>query len=193
MKIKNKTKWIAYTALMTALTAVSTLVIQIPSIEGGYTNLSDAIIFLTALMMDPVAAMVAGGLGTFLADLIVYPTTMFVSLAAHGIEGLIVGLLIRFLPNGKGKIKYAITSAYMLVGGLIMMTIYFFAKAYWYGTMASALISLWRNALQVGISIVIAHLLYHPLKLRNLMEHSQIYEDPLGDGNAQTDNGGDGI
>ena len=64
MKIKNKTKWIVYTALMTALTAVATIIVQVPSVGGGYTNLSDSMIFMTAVLMDPVAAMIATGVAS---------------------------------------------------------------------------------------------------------------------------------
>ncbi len=193
MKIRNKTKWLAYTALFTALTAVAAIVVQIPSIDGGYTNLSDAIIFMTAMLMDPVSALIAGGLGTFLADLIVYPPTMLWSLLFHGAEGLIVGILIRFCSPKKGKISIAIDSAYMLVGGLIMMTGYFFAKAYVYGTLASALISLWRNAIQVGISIVVANLLVHPLKLARLVDRNDIYITKNATGtNVEPANGNNG-
>ncbi len=176
MKIINKTKWISYTALLTALTAVATIIIQVPSVDGGYTNLSDAVIFITAILMDPVAAMLVGGLGTFLADLLIYPATMLYSLAFHGIEGLVVGLLVKLLPKKTGKIRYVLQSVYMLIGGLLMMIGYYFAKAYLYGTPASALISLWRNALQVGISIVVANVLLYPVKLSTLINSDAIYE-----------------
>lgn len=184
MKIKNKTKWLVYTALMTALTAVATIVIQIPSVGGGYTNLSDSIIFLTAVMMDPVAAMIAGGIGTMLADLYLYPATMFFSLAFHGLEGLIVGLLIRLcMPKKNGKFSVCFECLYMLIGGLVMMGGYFMAKSLgWYGNtgdataqLASAFTSLWRNSLQVVISIVIAYCLLYPLRLKRLVNRSELY------------------
>ena len=184
MKIKNKTKWLVYTALMTALTAVATMFVSIPSTGGGHTNLSDAIIFMTAVMLDPVAAMIAGGIGTFLADLITYPATMLFSLAFHGIEGLIVGLLIRFcVPKKDNKITIIMHCVYMFIGGLFMIGGFFMAKSLgWYGNygdstaaLLSAIDSLWRNLLQVVISIVVAHLLLYPLKLRRLVDRNELY------------------
>lgn len=175
MKIKNKTKWLVYTALMTALTAVATMFVSIPSTGGGHTNLSDAIIFMTAVLMDPIAAMIAGGLGTFLADWITYPTTMFFSLAFHGVEGLVVGLLIRFIPRGKGKAQYALDAVYMVIGGILMIVGYYFAKAYAYGTPITALESLWRNMIQVAVSIAVAYLLLYPLKLTRLVNKDELY------------------
>lgn len=174
-KVKNKVKWIVYTALFTALTAVAAMVIQVPSVGGGYTNLCDAIIFIAAALMDPIAAMIAGGLGALLADLLVYPATMAFSLAAHGAEGLIAGLMLSLIPRGKGKIQHVLDAAYMLVSGLVMMTVYYFTKAYVYGTPATALISLWRNAIQVALSLVAAYLLMYGLKIKKLFPSAGIY------------------
>lgn len=174
-KVKNKVKWIVYTALFTALTAVAAMVVQVPSVGGGYTNLCDAIIFIAAALMDPIAAMIAGGLGALLADLLVYPATMAFSLAAHGAEGLIAGLMLSLIPRGKGKIQHVLDAAYMLVSGLVMMTVYYFTKAYVYGTPATALISLWRNAIQVALSLVAAYLLMYGLKIKKLFSSAGIY------------------
>lgn len=181
MKIKNKTKWLVYTALMTAITAVATMIVQIPSIGGGYTNLSDSIIFMTAVLMDPFAAMIAGGIGTFLADLIVYPTTMLFSLAFHGIEGLVVGLLIRLIPRKEGKVQYVLDGVYMLIGGILMIIGFYFAKRFVYGgsdpvaASVAALTSLWRNFIQVAVSIAVTFLLLYPLKLKNIIDRSDLY------------------
>ena len=175
MKIKNKTKWLVYTALMTALTAVATMVVSIPSTGGGRTNLSDAIIFMAAMLMDPVAAMVAGGMGTFLADLILGSShTMFFSLAIHGVEGLVVGLLMH-LPRKESKVQYVLDAVYMLIGGILMVAGYYFAKAFVYGTPVTALESLWRNSIQAITSIVVAFLLVYPLKLKRLVDRSELY------------------
>ncbi len=193
MKIRNKTKWLVYTALMTALTAVATIVIQIPSVGGGYTNLSDTVIFMTAVIMDPIAAMIAGGIGTMLADLYLYPATMLFSLLFHGAEGLVAGLLIRFcLPKKNNKATIAVQCLYMVIGGLIMMGGYFMAKSLgWYGTkgdataqLASALTSLWRNSLQVVISVVVAYLLLYPLGLKRLTDKTELYGNKKSDTSA---------
>ncbi|MCH5164400.1 MAG: ECF transporter S component [Clostridiales bacterium] len=176
IKIKNKTKWLVYTALMTAITAVAAMVVAIPSTDSGYTNLSDAIIFMTAVMMDPIAALIAGGFGTFLADLILGSShTMFFSLAIHGIEGLVVGLLIRLIPRKESKLQYFLDSVYMLIGGVIMVVGYYLAKAFIYGTPATALVSMVRNIIQAASSIVVANLLLYPLKIKRLVNRTDLY------------------
>lgn len=57
------------TALLAALTSVATLVISIPSPTGGFFNLGDSIILLTAFSLPPIYAMAAAGIGSALADL----------------------------------------------------------------------------------------------------------------------------
>ena len=53
-------------------------------------------IFLAAAFFGPVPGLIAGGIGSFLADLITYPVTMWFTLVIKGIEGLIAGLGIYY-------------------------------------------------------------------------------------------------
>lgn len=157
------TKRIAYAGVMTALCAVCTMFISIPSLLGGHTNLSDMVIYLAAALLDPVSALVVGGVGTLIADLIAYPVTALFSLVFHGLEGLVAGLLVKTFKDNAvyNGIAFAI-------GGIIMIVGFFFAKAFYYGTLPTALESLWRNILQVVVSIVLALTLLYPLKLKEL-------------------------
>lgn len=169
---KNLTIKITFSALAAALTFVATVFIQVPSIDGGYTNLSDAIIFITAATLGPVPAMLAGGIGTFFADLYVYPATMFYSLAIHGIEGLACGLLLKVI-NAKcsnSKIRALLGGTAMVLCGVFMAGMYFLAKWLFYGTWASALVSLPRNLIQAGLSAVLAILAIYVLRLPSLLK-----------------------
>ena len=62
---RNLTLKITFSAVAAALTFVATVFIQVPSVDGGYTNLSDAIIFSYGGFARTCSAMLAGGLGTF--------------------------------------------------------------------------------------------------------------------------------
>lgn len=95
------TKLIAYTALMTALTYVGTLL----GFSGGqfYFNLGDTVILICAYLFGPIPAMLAGGLGSFLGDLTVYPATMLYTLVIKGLEGLVAGLLFILLKKACAK------------------------------------------------------------------------------------------
>ncbi len=88
---RSVTRFVAYTAVMTALTYVGTLI----GFGGAqfYFNLGDTVILICAALFGPVPAMIAGGLGAFLGDLTVYPATMVFTLFIKAIEGLVAGLL----------------------------------------------------------------------------------------------------
>lgn len=168
---KFSTRQIAFTAVMTALVAVATMVLKIQTGES-YTNLGDTMIFLSAAFFGPVPGLIAGALGSFLADLITYPVTMWFTLVIKGIEGLIAGVGIYlankyFEKTSKDKkaqiIKYVLYLVSCIIAAAWMVGGYYVAKAFMYGTKESALISLPKNCVQGGLSIVIASVLYFAL------------------------------
>ena len=161
--MKTITKKIAYAGVLTALCTVATMFISIPSLFGGHTNLSDMVIYIAAALLDPVSALVVGGVGTLLADLISYPVTAVFSLIFHGLEGLVAGLFVKAFKDNA-----LFNGIAFFIGGVIMIVGFFFAKAFYYGTLPSALESLWRNVLQVAISIALSLTLLYPLKLKEL-------------------------
>jgi uncharacterized membrane protein len=86
---------VASLAVLTAVTAVFTYLIRIPiAPTRGYLNLGDVAIYFTAFTFGPVSALVAGGLGTALADMLSgYAQWAPISLFVHGLQGLVAGLL----------------------------------------------------------------------------------------------------
>lgn len=99
--MKTKTfftaKWIAYTAMLTALViATSPLTVPIPPFGNLYW--CDFVIFTAAYLLDPVAAFCVGGIGTFLFDVILGNAAMMLpSLIIHGLQGAAVSSLMRFV------------------------------------------------------------------------------------------------
>lgn len=83
-------KFIAYTGMMTAIVYVATL-IGVSTPVANF-NIGDSAILITAALFNPVTAMIAGGLGAFLADLTTYPVTMLYTLVIKAIEGLLAGI-----------------------------------------------------------------------------------------------------
>lgn len=106
MAEKNRTAMrISLIAIMTAIVAVFTLVIRIPSPIGGYISLCDAAVTFASYAFGPVTGFIAGGLGTAFADLIGgYPQWALISFIVHGFEAFIIGLMVK---NGtsSGTIK----------------------------------------------------------------------------------------
>ena len=89
-------------AVLTSLTAVATMVVNIPLPHvKGYINVGDGVILFTGLLLGPAAGAVAGGAGSVLADLILgYPHWAAWTLVIKGLEGLLAGLLAERAPPG---------------------------------------------------------------------------------------------
>ncbi|NLM55589.1 MAG: ECF transporter S component [Firmicutes bacterium] len=119
-------------AVLTSLTAVATMVVNIPLPHvKGYINVGDGVILFTGLLLGPAAGAVAGGAGSVLADLILgYPHWAAWTLVIKGLEGLLAGLLAERAP-------LAVT-----VGAGTMAAGYFIAGTIMYGSIGPALAQL---------------------------------------------------
>lgn len=169
---RNMAKFIALTALMTALTTVCTFLGF--NIGTGYINMGDTMIFVTASIFGPIAGMIAGGLGSFFADLAVYPTTMVFTLIIKGLEGLCCGLLVKYLlKDNKKPTRIALNCLFMFISAIIMVLGYFFTQWLMWGTKESAIAQLPWDTLQATASIIVATLLIYVLKLKELIANTQ--------------------
>lgn len=109
---------ITLTALMAALIFVLTTLPRIPvPATGGYVHLGDAGVTFAAVAFGPWVGMAAGGLGTAMADLLGFPQWAVFSLIVHGIQGLLIGLVVRKgLTVARGVVATLISIA-VVVGG----------------------------------------------------------------------------
>ena len=94
--LKRVTVIIALSAVMAALVAVATFIIQIyvPA-TGGYINFGDIMIFVSALTFGPIVGGIAGGVGSSLSDVLsgyAFTYAPF-TLVIKGIEGAIAGAI----------------------------------------------------------------------------------------------------
>ena len=92
---KTNLKELVLTAMFAALVAVATMVINIPMIATrGFINVGDTIIFVAGVFMGPRVGLLAGGIGSALADLLLgYIHWAPWTLPIKGIEGLLAGLI----------------------------------------------------------------------------------------------------
>lgn len=185
-KGKLSIKFIAYTGLMTALVYVCTL-IGVTTPIGNF-NIGDSAILITAAIFNPFSAMIAGGLGAFLADLTTYPATMLYTLVIKSIEGLAAGFFFMLIYKRFDKIenpskkdvalKIVFATLNCVVWTLFMAGGYFICKAFMYGTLQSALTSLPKNILQAFVSTLIAMLVVYVAKLEKLRSKTQLVFKP---------------
>ncbi len=163
------TRTLVFTALSAALTVAATVVLGFRT-GDFFFNCGDSVIFVTAALLGPVPAMLAGGIGSFFADLAVYPATMFFTLFIKGLEGLLCGVGMKLLrTSARGRVLAPVTGgASMLVAGAFMMTGYFICNSFIYGTPASALAALPADAVQASLSVALACVLLYLMRLDTL-------------------------
>lgn len=86
---------VAVAAMMIGVTILFTLVVRVPfAPTGGYFNFSDVAVYFAAFAFGPWMGLVAGGVGTALADIIGgYAQFAPLTFLAHGLEGLVAGYI----------------------------------------------------------------------------------------------------
>jgi uncharacterized membrane protein len=87
---------IAIAAILTAVTCIFTSIVKIPvPLTRGYVHPGDVAIYFAAFAFGPITALLAGGIGTALADLLSGGFAHYapISLVVHGLQGLVAGLI----------------------------------------------------------------------------------------------------
>lgn len=150
-KMENsRTLRITLLSSLTALVAVFTILVRVPTPTGGYINLCDVAIIFSASAFGPVSGLIAGGLGTAIADALGgYMQYAPISFVAHGVEGLVVGLILGTGINGYLKRILAALAAVIIVP----LGYFLLAGAFLLG-FATAAVEIPANALQALVGAV---------------------------------------
>ncbi|MDE5722371.1 MAG: ECF transporter S component [Clostridia bacterium] len=187
--MKNKkaiftTKWIAYTAMLTALVVATSV---IPPVPIGANNVywCDGMILLGAYLMDPVSSFIFGGLGSALYDFCIGHVHMAAaSLIIHGLQAAATSALLHYaFKRFKKEPVWAVVSA--LVGALIVIGGYFLT--YWaifplttgeskYGW-AYASERVLRNVIQEILGISIATVICYATTFKKQLEKNHLLPD----------------
>lgn len=151
--------WLTMTALFMAMVVVLSMsALSIP-VPGGHLYFNDVVIDTAAMLMDPLSAFIACGVGAFLGDLLFYPAPMFVSLITHGLQALVISLLCRKL-----RMKQPLACAIAVLAGAIVMVVgYTLGRAFVYSTPEYAIMKLPFQCLQAGVGAVTSWILCCPL------------------------------
>lgn len=142
---------------LTVLVMVSTILIRVPIPGGGYFNFGDVIIVFAALLGGYKTGVVAGGIGSALADLIGFPIFAPITLIAKGMFGFLAGV---------GKKESIFSSIFFpVLGGACMVILYFFGT-WLLPTMgyAAAFADLIPNIIQAALGVTGGRLLFEAWK-----------------------------
>ena len=163
----SSVKKLTVSAVLLAMNIImSSSVLSIP-VPGGHMYLNDLIIVTASILLDPLYAMLVGGLGAFLGDMIFYPTPMFVSLVTHGLQALVISLFVHRLFRGREQTGSIVGS---VVGLVITVTGYTLGRAFLYSTPAYAIAKFPFQILQTLAGSALALLLCWKLGVVKLYE-----------------------
>ncbi|SCY27719.1 ECF transporter S component [Alkaliphilus peptidifermentans] len=139
--------------LLTALVAVSTMVISVPvPATEGFIHLGDSMIFLAAILFGKKKGAFSAGIGSALADILLgYTHWALPTLIIKGAMGYGVGMIANQEDEKLLNFRNVIALAF---GALWMVTGYFFAGAAMKGSFAISLTSVPANLIQ-GIGGII--------------------------------------
>ena len=125
-------------------------------VPGGHLYLCDAVICLAAILLNPIEAFVVGGVGSFIGDMLFYPLPMFVSLATHGLQAVVISLISHKALKDHPKLASGIGVS---VGAVIMVIGYTLGKIFVYSTLEYAIIKLPYEIAQGALGAVLGMIL----------------------------------
>ena len=167
--IKHTTYWLCITAMFMALNIVmSSFSIPVP---GGHLYMNDIVICTAAILLDPFAAFMVGGVGAFLGDLFFYPTPMFVSLVTHGLQAIVISLFSHHIMQKHRVLSSGIGVG---IGAVIMIVGYSLGRAFIYSTPEYAILKLPYQVLQAVVGAVAGMILCWKCKLVELF-HQKVF------------------
>ena len=188
--MKNKrafftTKWIVYTAMLTALVVATGYIPGIPVLTGRI-YWCDFVIYMAAYITDPLAAFIVGGVGTTFFDLFGIHGTAYnaiPSLFIHGAQGLLTSTLFilwRKLVPLKKSTKTEVIGAVIssILPALIVIFGYFLKRLTWEKVAVEvALYKMPANILQEIIGITVALILLYGTSFKRQLERSHLLPD----------------
>ena len=160
---RSSALWLCTTAMFMALNvAMSSFGVPVP---GGHLYMNDIVICTAAILLDPFAAFLVGGVGAFLGDLFFYPLPMFVSLVTHGLQAVVISV---FAHHVLKKHPVLASGLGVTIGAVIMVVGYSLGRAFIYSTPEYALLKLPYQILQAVVGAVAGMLLCWKCRIRKL-------------------------
>ena len=169
-------KKICFTALFTALTALSTWLIAIPLPASGYFNVGDVFVLLSAWCLGPLYGALAAGLGAATADLLsgfaLYAPATLITKAAVALTAYYTYAFFKKLAkNATDKTKPLLTLPSAFLGELLMVLCYLFFESVVLSLGAGAFANVLGNCMQGICATVSAPLVFYPLQQSKFLKN----------------------
>ncbi|QXM06215.1 ECF transporter S component [Crassaminicella indica] len=159
---KMKVRQLTITGLMAALVLVGTMLIQVPTPTKGYIHIGDSMVYLSGILLGPVAGSLAAGIGSLFADVfsgyyIYAPATLVIK----GLDALVLGYIYNKIVTKDTSIskKIIVFVFSVLAGGAVMVAGYLAYETVLYG-FATAVLGIIGNITQaIGGGVLAAPLI----------------------------------
>jgi uncharacterized membrane protein len=181
-QMKNKkalysTKWIAYTAMLTALVVATQLIPPIPT-PAGNIYWVDGVVLIAAYLMDPLSSFIVGGVGTLIYDMLYSPGMMLTSLLTHGLQGAVVSFLLHIIfPLFCNKNREYIWALLSSLAGAVVVVLGYFCYRWAVKGLPVAVASIPRNLLQEAIGITLAMVLCYATTFKRQLAKCHLLPD----------------
>ncbi|MBQ6814431.1 MAG: ECF transporter S component [Lachnospiraceae bacterium] len=155
---------VCITAIFMALNvALSSFGVPVP---GGHLYMNDIVICTASIILDPFSAFMVGGVGSFLGDFLFYPLPMFVSLATHGLQAVVISIFSHYVMKKRPVLSSCIG---VTIGAIIMVVGYSLGRAFIYSTPEYAILKLPFQILQATVGAILGMIICWRFKLRKLI------------------------
>lgn len=160
MKSNNEhIRLLTLTGMLTALTTVATIVIQIPTPTKGYVNLGDTIVNISGWLLGGFYGGMAGGIGSALADIItgyaIYaPATLIIKFFMAFACFKVFNACQKKFSTIPSRIISAVVSEIIMIAGYDIFT------GFMYSSVQSAIFAIPEFAIQGIMGAMFSVLLY---------------------------------
>ncbi|MEM3700064.1 MAG: ECF transporter S component [Candidatus Bathyarchaeia archaeon] len=136
-----------FSALYAVLIVLTFQIYPVPSPTGGFLHFGDFVVFLVALLFGVKVGGLVGVVGAVVADFYLAYPRWYVSIIAHGLEGVI--------PGFTKKKNFVLQLIACIIGGFLMAATYFFVNIFIKGYPVAVISFIQDLFLQAGISIAV--------------------------------------
>ncbi len=157
---RSNVKRLVMTALLAALACVATLILKVPSPSGGYMNLGDTVVLLSAYLLGPVYGAAAAGVGSMMADILAaYPVYAPATLVIKAIMAVVAALMYRKL---KGSALGVLACG--VIGEIPMVVGYWLFDGFLAGSLTGAAVGIPSNLVQAAFGLIVSTVLVLSLR-----------------------------
>jgi len=133
----------------------------------AHLYLTDIAVCMAGILLSPFYAIVAGGVGAFLGDVIFYPQAMVTTLITRTVQVAVISVFSHYILKEKPFVSSLIGC---VIGAFIMALGYTFLGAVFYKTLEASIVKMPLEFLQAAVGVVVALLVCYKFKIRSRFE-----------------------